>query len=297
MAAGPTIAQALTKLGLKAGNTVLLVGPDESPCHLATPRQIVDQLIAALGPDGTVASPAFYLACRPGGAPNSLPPPFASALLEGHGALLSQHPTHPVVALGGLAEAITEGHTHKSVFGRGTPLFKLLQAHVKILQIGCDIAANPMGYVAEEIADAPYVNRSRLATYTDPSGNTVSRWIRQPGCCQGFSEVADDLRTGGGLTEISVRSTILRLIDSRKFVDTAVEALSAACDALLCTLPDCVLCAESRAMIAAKAAEDSDQEITELAEEEERLARSVEQRLSGGTARFVDGSDTHFSPN
>jgi hypothetical protein len=76
-------------------------------------------------------------------------------------------------------------------------------------------------------------------------------------------------------------------------VDAAVEMLEADPTSLLCSRPDCGMCAESRAMAAATESEAQDREITEMAEEEERIRRHAERQLSGDVSYFEPEDEDH----
>jgi len=287
------LSKALISLGLQPGDALLAVLGDPLPSSLGSPDQTIEQILLVIGPNGTLVIPAFRL-CS--GSDDSLPPA-AQALMKHSGAMLSNHPTHPVVAIGALAQVVTENHAASTAFGRKSPLFKLLQARGKVLQIGCDFAENPMVFVAEEIARPAYIDRARPIETTLPSGKSAIKWIRQPGCHRGFGVLTEALECKGAIGEGSWRATTLRLVSARSIVDEAVDALSMSDDALLCLEADCELCAESRAMLTANEAEELDKLITEQAEEDERMARSVEQSLDGGTVRFVESSEADFSDN
>lgn len=50
-------------------------------------------------------------------------------------------------------------------------------------------------------------------------------------------------------------------------------------------------------MVEATQAEKQDKEVIELAEEEERMRRVIENRLQGGEVKYFDSSDEYKSPN
>ena len=266
---------------------------NEALARLVGADPILEDIIRVLGPEGTLVIPAFGFQQSQG--PIRIPT-FAEALLHIPGATLSNHPTHPVVAVGRLAVIITENHGSAGAFGRNTPVYKILQAKAKMLQVGCDFSENPIVFLAEELTGVPYIARSRPVSITLSSGKTVTKWIRQPGCHLGFGVLAETISDSDSYAEEILDGTQFRLMDVRAVFDAASDALSISPDALLCLEPNCELCAEARAMIEANAAEESDKLITEQAEEEERMTRDLEQRLNGIT-KFVDSSDAGFSSN
>jgi hypothetical protein len=99
------------------------------------------------------------------------------------------------------------------------------------------------------------------------------------------------------ISEVMIGDCRARLMDARTLVDAAVELLKMDPTALLCTRPDCGSCAESRAMVAATEAEAQEREITEMAEEEERIRRQTENRLMGKVSYFEPNGDEYGSSN
>ena len=136
------IARDLRGLGLRAGDTVLV--------HSAMSRignveggaaAVVDALQDALGPRGTLAVPTFPFrgidagprAQRPGLRRGRDPVEMGAITEEVRtrpGALRSLEPTHPVAALGPLAEFLVEDHVNaEGPCDKHSPLYRLAQIH------------------------------------------------------------------------------------------------------------------------------------------------------------------------
>jgi aminoglycoside 3-N-acetyltransferase len=244
--------------------------------------------LEVLGKNGTLVVPTFNF--EPGIFDPASTPSIVGAITEAvrarPDAIRSQHPTHSVAAIGPLADVITEKHEKVDPFGRGSALYKALQARGKILQLGVTHTSNSSIHVAEEIAQVPYLERQRYVGIRRPDGKVVNKWVRRPGCSQGFNVVDEILYEKDQINEVMIGKCRARLMTSRDVIDAAVELLKEEPDALLCNKPDCGVCAESRAMISATESELQDKEVIAMAEEEERLRRQIEARLEGDVSFF-----------
>jgi len=294
------IIDGLKELGLKAGDTAVVhsslsaFGKVEGGA-----RTVVDALLEVLGPKGTLAVPTFNF--EPGVFDSDQTPSLVGKITEAvrrrPGAIRSKHPTHSVTAIGPLAQVITEGHDKVNPFGRGSALFKLLQANGKVLQLGANQTTCSMVHVAEEIVGVPFLDRQRNVGIKLPDGRVIRKWIRRPGCSQGFNVLDEPLRQRGQLMETLIGKCRARLMTARDLVQAAVEMLQADPESLLCTRPDCGNCAEARAMIAALEAEERDKEVTDLAEQEARTMRLIEKQLDDVEITYFEPEKYDHSPN
>jgi aminoglycoside 3-N-acetyltransferase len=296
------IVSGLRQLGLEAGDVVVVhsslscFGEQEGGAET-----VVDALLEVLGAAGTLVVPTYTTG--QGVFDPDETPSTADVITEAvrlrPDAVRSLHPTHSVAAIGPMADVITEGHEKVNAFARGSALFKVLQARGKVLLLGTTHTSNSMVHVAEEIANVGYLDRSRMVTVKNPRGKLTQRWVRRPGCSRGFDVIDEILNREDAIRETMIGECRARLMSARAVVDAAVEALKADPEALLCEIPDCESCAEARAMLAAAEMEKQDREVTELAEEEERLRRAMEREMGGGELSYYDSdSETEgFSPN
>ncbi len=290
----------LADLGLRAGDTVVMhsslscFGKVEGGAET-----VIDALLEVLGATGTLVAPTFSFdsgVFDPVTTPSQTGA-ITEALRHRKGAIRSQHPTHSVVAIGRLAEVITEDHHKVEAFARGSALFKVLQANGRILQLGTDHTTNSMIHVAEEIAGVPYLDRQGLVGFKRPDGRIQHKWIRRPGCSRGFTALEKPLRERQLITETLVGKCRARLMPARGVVEVAVELLKADPEALLCSRPDCGSCAEARAAMAAIQAEETDREIIEMAEEDERTLRMMQERLDSIEVSYFEPDKQDQSPN
>lgn len=294
------IVAGLADLGLRAGDTAVVHSSLSSFGRIEGGAEtVIDALLEVLGATGTLVVPAFN--ADPGDFDAETTPSQTGAITEAlrhrKGAIRSQHPTHSVVAIGRLADIITENHEKVDAFARGSALFKVLQANGRILQLGTDQTTNSMIHVAEEIAGAPYLDRQRLVGFKRPDGSIRRKWIRRPGCSRGFTALEEPLRERQLITETRIGKCRARLMPARGVVEVAVEMLKADPEALLCSRPDCGSCAEARAAMAAIQAEEVDREIIEMAEEDERTLRMMQERLDSIEISYFEPDKQDQSPN
>lgn len=290
------IVNALRELGLAPGDTVVVHSSLSSFGEVEGGADaVVDALLEALGDKGTLLAPTFNF--EPGVFDHATTPSIVGKITEAvrarPDAMRSKNPTHSVTGIGPLAEAIIEDHERVDPFARGSALWKAIQVGGKILQLGVTHTTNSTIHVAEEIAKVPYLERQRYVGIKQSDGSVIYKWIRRPGCSQGFNAIDELLCERDAIREVMIGSCKARLMSARALVDAAVEMLKADPTSLLCSKPECGICAESRAMIAATESEKQEREITQMAEEEESIRRQAERQLSGDVSYFEPEKDEH----
>lgn len=293
------IRKGLEEIGLRAGDVVMVHSSLSSFGRVEGGADaVVDALLDVLGQAGTLVVPTFV--ARTSGFDAASTPSVCGAVTEAARvrpeAIRSLHPTHSVAVIGPLAADIVEGHEKVNAFGRGSPLFKVLQVRGKVLQLGVTHTSNSMVHVAEEIAEAGYLERTWQVEFRTAQGKTVRKWVRRPGCSLGFDVIEDALQVSGAIMECLIGRCRARLMTARAVVDAAVDAIKSDPEALLCSRPECGSCAEARATLAALQYEAQEREIIEMAEEDERTIRLIEKQMSG-TVKFYDPDDYDHSPN
>ena len=293
------IIQGLRELGLETGDTVIVHSSLSSFGEVENGADAVaDAILDVIGTQGTIIVPTFNY--DPGVYDVATTPSVVGKITETvrlhKEAIRSNHPTHSVAAIGRLAKQITEDHDKVEAFSRNSALHKAARVGAKILQLGVTQTSNSSIHVAEELAQVPYLDKQRRVTIRRPSGKTIHKWIRRPGCSQGFEAIDELLHDQGVLKEITIGQCQARLMTARMVIEAAVDMLRCDPAALLCDRPECGVCAESRAMIDATAAEAEERRITELAEEEERVRRQTEEKLAGRVNFYeIDGQDRSSS--
>ena len=294
------IENGLIELGLSQGDVVVVHSSLSSFGEVDEGADtVVDAVLSVIGSEGTLIVPTYTYGLDifdPSGS-NSLCGAITEAARKRPNALRSGHPTHSVAAIGSLADVIVDSHEKVNAFARGSALFKALQAKAKILQLGVTNTTNSMIHVAEELANLPYLDRSRHVQFKNDQGKVISKWVRRPGCSHGFDAIDEILDEQDAVRETMIGSCHARLMSARSVVDAALDILKTDPEGLLCDRPDCEACAEARVMVEATEAEKQDKEVIELAEEEERMRRVIENRLQGGEVSYFDASDEYKSPN
>ncbi|MDH7601420.1 MAG: AAC(3) family N-acetyltransferase [Armatimonadota bacterium] len=294
------IAEGLRALGLQRGDSVVVHSSLSSFGRVeGGPHTVVEAILEVIGNEGTLVVPTCNY--EPGVFDPETTPSVVGAITEAvrkhPNAVRSKHPTHSVAAIGQLAEIIVEDHEKTHAFGRGSALFKLLQANGKILLLGTDLTTCSMVHVAEEIAEVPYLDRQRNVAIKTPNGKVVRRWVRRPGCSRGFGVLEGLLRERGQLAETQIGKCAAKLIKARDVVEAALEMLRNDPESLLCKQPDCGTCAEARAMIAARRTEEHDREVTELSEQEEQTIRLIEKQFENVTIEPFEIAKGDNQPN
>ena len=289
----------LIDLGLEAGDTVIVHSSLRSFGEVdGGADTVIDAILETIGPDGTLVVPTFNY--DPGVFDPAATPSVVGMITEAvrirPEAIRSSHPTHSVAAIGRLAEQITEDHDRVEAFARNSALHKAARVGGKILQLGVTQTSNSSIHVAEELAQVPYLDKQRRVGIKLRSGKVVHKWVRRPGCSQGFEAIDELLYEQDAIKETIIGRCKARLMGARAVIEVAVDMLRADPSALLCDRPECGVCAESRAMIDATASEEEERRITELAEEEERIRRQTEEKLAGRVNFYeIDGQDRSSS--
>ena len=132
---------------------------------------VVQGLLDALGPDGTLLMPALsYHGVTPE-QPSfdvRLTPSNVGALPEYFrtrpGTLRSVHPTHSVCGVGRLAAELLERHIEdRTPCGPRSPFHLLPEYDGQILMLGCGLRPNTSMHAVEELVEPPYLFGGTLA--------------------------------------------------------------------------------------------------------------------------------------
>jgi aminoglycoside 3-N-acetyltransferase len=247
----------LRALGLHPGDAVLAHGSLSSFGHVDGGAQaVIDALLGLLGPRGTLVMPYFFPLYDGAYDCAHLPVPYTGALPQQlraqPGALLSVHPSHPVVALGPAAPQITADHYRVSAVGRGSPIDRLAKLGGKVLLLGANQSANTTMHTAEAYAAVPYWGRPRPDRPTGrwtilPAGRQI--WVplpETPGDSAGFVRIEPVLIEHNLITFGNIGRARCRLMPGQPLIDAVVDYLRRDPAGLLCQQPDCAFCAWAR---------------------------------------------------
>lgn len=203
--------------------------------------ELIDELLAAVGPRGLVAMPTFTYD-NATFAPDS--PGRTGALTEVFRrrpeALRSLHPTYSIAALGAGAAELLDGHERAGATAVDSPLDRLAASGGLVLLLGVGHVANTTAHVGEFHADAPY-----LDIPFDPAWPTHG-YERFPGCSRAFGVLECVLRERGAIRDGMVGRALAQLVPGAAVIDATVELLRDDPAALLCVDPDCYRCSRAR---------------------------------------------------
>jgi len=159
------IAQGLREMAIEAGDTLFIHSSLKSLGYVdGGPKAVIQGLLDAVGPEGTLLLPTFYM---PGGTilgtcqlagyvfdprihgtnMGAMP----EAFLQFPGVQRSIHPTHSVAAIGKHAQYLTEAHhLAPSVFGIGSPWQRFHELKGKVLGIGISMGPVTFFHLLED---------------------------------------------------------------------------------------------------------------------------------------------------
>lgn len=166
----------MTALGIQKGDTLLVhssmksLGGEVDGGYAA----VIDALLTALGPDGTLMMPALSYETVTRDHPYfsvKRTPSCVGKLTEAFrltpGVLRSVHPTHSICACGKIAEELVGGHIlDNTPVGPNSPLRRMMACGGKILMLGCGLAHNTFMHGVEQEAGAPYCLSPQTVNFT-----------------------------------------------------------------------------------------------------------------------------------
>lgn len=160
-----TMANDLAALGVRPGGVLLVHSALRAlgPAHDA--ETVVQALLAALGPRGTLLMPALSYASVGPAQPvfDARRTPSCVGGLTEHfrarpGTLRSLHPTHSVCGVGPRAAALLHDHERDATpCGLNSPFARLPHEGGQILFLGCGLRPNTSMHAVEEHAAPPYL--------------------------------------------------------------------------------------------------------------------------------------------
>lgn len=246
------LVEAIRSLGVKPGELMLVHSSLSSFGRVEGGAvEVAQALVDSISPDGTVFVPTFNYGTEvySPAETRSMTGAITEAFRKLPDAQRSLQPTHPVAAIGKEARAILDGHERVDPFGPGSPLWRLYERDAWVLLMGCDHRSSSMIHVAEEVAELPYLHRTRTAKARHGEG-VIEYTVRRPGCSHGFNRVDDFLREAGAIREGGAGNSRLMLMSASDLVDAALSLLVSDPGALLCSRSECENCAQARLMLA-----------------------------------------------
>ena len=242
----------LRGLGVEEGDALVVHSSLSSLGHVEGGADaMVDALLDAVGPSGTLAVPTFTRYDDPydPAVSPSTTGAVTNAVRTREGAARSAHPTKSIAVIGPDASELVADHEPANSLGIDSPLHRVLLQDGNILLVGVDHTTNSALHVAERLAGMPYRDqKAETTTYVDDRVERVT--VNQVHCSKGFEAISPLARHAGIVRVGQIGDAEVRLIEGEPLLNLAVELLETEPGALLCSSPDCDRCAYARERIA-----------------------------------------------
>jgi len=236
------IERGLAELGLPRGGIVLVHSSLSSFGRVAGGADcVIDALLNALGPEGTLCMPALSYGDYGPANPPPLFDPKDTPCIVGRipetfrrrpGVLRSLHPTHSIAAIGPAAADLLANHERsRTPCGPESPWGKLVTVDGQVLMIGCGTAPMTLSHGPEEILheDARCTPPVSCRIKTDSGILVVSLRLHAPGATAykrpgpQRRELESVLEQRGQLRRTRVGESNLLLMKARDVWDTAMD--------------------------------------------------------------------------
>lgn len=235
------LADDLRTLGLRLGDDVLVHSSLRGLGHVeGGASSVVDALLDAVGPGGTVLFPTITAAAEHGPAhpPRvvlAATPGWTGAIPEAArvrpDSVRSVHPTHSVVALGARARELTDGHASSvTPCDASSPYGRLADRGGRVLLLGgVTHSSSTSLHGVEERAGVPHHLQDEptdgVVVLPDGTEVVVRGRLHQWGWDRDFERVADPLRAAGVQLDGRVGAGAATLVEARGYVDVLVPLL------------------------------------------------------------------------
>ncbi len=223
------IVKGLKKLGLATGDRVMVHSALSSfGVVKGGANTVIDALLAAVGPTGTVLMPTF------GNSDPVFDPRksetnlgiIAQTFWRRKTAIRSRHPAASVAAIGADAKYFIEDHENAATaHGHGTPYMKLVEKGGKVLLLGVDLDRMTLLHSVETVAKLSYL-RPITKSFVDTNGKIHTKtWPYFPGPHRDFIGLQSWLRSKGFVKETVIGTCHAKLFDAAALFTTLQERL------------------------------------------------------------------------
>lgn len=249
--------QTLSEMGLQHGNSLIVHSSFRSlqPFE-GGPNDVIDAIIASVGPQGNVMFPTFNYAYPPPSPwyDYNETPARTGAIPEcarqRPGAIRSLHPTHSVSVIGPDAVALTADHLLGRTFGRASPIDRLADIGGMVLLLGVGQVANSTIHVAEEYANIPKFGRfdSPLCIKIRmPDESIIEHTLdTSPSCSAAFEAASYLLRQEGQIRDGRIGNCFIQIMRGRDIIRSIAKALSDDPFTLTCANDRCRSCRKTQ---------------------------------------------------
>lgn len=220
----------LRSLGVEPGGVLLVHTSFRAVAPVdGGPRGLIEALIAAVGPDGTVVMPGWG---RGDGPFDSVRTPVSPSLgvvpatFKAYpGVVRSGHP-HAFLAIGPRAEVVVGDPLPLPPHRLESPVGRVYEADGQILLLGVNHDADTTVHLAELEGGAPYRVPKRCVVLREGRPVTVE-YGENDHCCERFVLVDEWVRAAGAQREGPVGSAQARLVPSRAVMEAVVPRVRA----------------------------------------------------------------------
>ncbi|MHB0877257.1 MAG: AAC(3) family N-acetyltransferase [Anaerolineae bacterium] len=259
---GEAIRDGLRALGIAAGDSLILHCALSSIGHVVrrVPGEqrggadaLIDGVLAAVGPEGTVMMPVLpdiYVPFDVSRSPSTVGQ-VSEVFWRRPEARRSRHPSHSVAAIGARARELTEGHEHTLPTGPDSPYERLCRLGGWVLLLGVDQDRNTMLHLAETLAGVPYLRTGHLQVVGEDGAITDFVAPQMAYGHREFIGIDKALRERSLVRLERIGDATVRLMRADALVDFTVDLLHRDPAALLCAKPRCIFCHWARAQIEA----------------------------------------------
>lgn len=236
-AAAALLTDGLARLGVVPGDIVLVhsfIG--EVAALDGGPDRLIEALLAAVGPEGSIGMPLFTEAFTQGGAIDRIATPSEMGALTERfrtwpGACISPHPYHRFAFVGRRAADLAGPHGPTS-FDAASSMAKMHEAGAKILMLSVDWDVVTFFHYLEERAEVPYrFHKDFTGTVTVDGRTAAETWTMHVRTLD--SGIRNDFAGFGrridaaGLSRAAVAGPFhLRLADMPQVYDVTMAALA-----------------------------------------------------------------------
>jgi len=226
----------LREIGLQPGDLVQVHSSLSALGHVEGGAEtVVDALLEAIGPDGTLMVPTFNhgreAVFDPATSP-SVSGKITEAVRARPGARRSVHPTHAYCAIGPLAEWLTAEHLELETFDINCPLGKLVQRGGWILLLGVGMNRNTIAHVAEGSVRAPCLGYREHPRKVLLDGKVIDAWSvrwREGPCKIEWEPIEGAMRARGMIHDGMIGEAPVMLMRARDAFEVTRELCLAIC--------------------------------------------------------------------
>lgn len=232
-----TLVQGLRELGVREGDLLQVHSSLSALGYVEGGAEtVVDALLEAVGPSGTVMVPTFNHGAAEIFDVNTTPSvngAVTEALRKRPQARRSIHPTHPYAAIGPLAEELTREHLDLLTFDQRSPLGKLATFGGSVLLLGVDMTCNTAAHIGETMARVPCLGyRQYPRRVLMPDGTVQEAWSvlwRDGPCLLEWAPLEAVMRQRGMIRDGTVGDGQVHLMKAGDVVRMAFELAQILC--------------------------------------------------------------------